>query len=388
LTARSLRHLEEVVLHSETDSLGGTKSEAEDVLLQCWCHDFKKALSKTLAELEKIGDAAVDRKDWLLADACFTPISRTLNKVNDLDEGYKCRLLEKIGRFFCSIGDYPEAVAVYNRVPPNHGTGKKLVETIEKASQGLQKVLSELNTSNPSRSNTTVHPDGGASGRVSFEAKDLLPPIHRAVRLGREAVLSMLQICKGSFGSPRESEVISEDILRTRRKYISSKDTFLRTPLLLAVILKDQEIVKAFLSASGEADAKVLVNARNLRGQTILEIAAASGDLEIVKTLIKWGAEVNPQLLVGTSSPLQAAAANGQLQVARYLLDSQAEALQQRQDDKNALQLAEENGHHDIANLLRQWTEPLIFNPFLNQNSTFGFETSFNNMEIDSNPAR
>ena len=127
----------------------------------------------------------------------------------------------------------------------------------------------------------------------------------------------------------------------------------------------------------------------------MLEIAAAGGHLGIVDRLISAGAEVNPKLSVGASSPLQAAAANGHLEVTKCLLDHHAEVSHQRHDNKNALQLAEENGYHDVANILRPPAWPLsgnashlpptmIFGPFLNQNPTFGFDSPFNTMEIDN----
>ena len=132
----------------------------------------------------------------------------------------------------------------------------------------------------------------------------------------------------------------------------------------------------------------------------MLEIAAAGGDLEIVARLIKAGAEVNPQLSVGASSPLQAAAANGHLEVTKCLLDHQANISQDRHDDKTALQLAEENGHREIVELLcpSDWhlssntstltqANLITFN-FLNQSSALGFDSPFSAMEIENNQVR
>ena len=84
-------------------------------------------------------------------------------------------------------------------------------------------------------------------------------------------------------------------------------------------------------------------NDRSTHGNTILEAAAKSGNLDIVELLVVAGAKVNPDSICRTSTPLQAAIESPESNpdVVWYLLEQGGDVEQRRQHDReNAMSLA------------------------------------------------
>lgn len=74
-----------------------------------------------------------------------------------------------------------------------------------------------------------------------------------------------------------------------------------------------------------------------------MEVAAGAGHFKVVQQLVNAGAEVNPEIICCTSSPLQAATENPKspLEVALYLIERKGNVSIPLKDGKNAMDLAE-----------------------------------------------
>ena len=87
-------------------------------------------------------------------------------------------------------------------------------------------------------------------------------------------------------------------------------------------------------------------------GETALMFAAAGGDLEMARTLIDNGAPVNARSDIGETA-LMFAARWGRADVVNMLLEEGADASLVNAYNETALLLAEENGHQDVVALLQ-----------------------------------
>ena len=91
---------------------------------------------------------------------------------------------------------------------------------------------------------------------------------------------------------------------------------------------------------------------RDDHGLTALMYAAAAGDLEMARLLLQNEAPVNAQTDVGTTA-LMFAAAFGRVEVVRLLVENGADIHIQNGHNYTALSLAEERGHQEVVDLLR-----------------------------------
>jgi ankyrin repeat protein len=94
-------------------------------------------------------------------------------------------------------------------------------------------------------------------------------------------------------------------------------------------------------------DKRALVE-RDYEGTPVLVLAVKQGNLAMVETLIRSGADAN----IAGENPLLWAARNGREDIARLLLDKGANVNQGDQAFKTPLAYAKEAGHATIANLL------------------------------------
>lgn len=121
---------------------------------------------------------------------------------------------------------------------------------------------------------------------------------------------------------------------------------FGRTLLMQAVMLDDIEAVKLFLRAGGQ------VNFSDNGGETPLIIAARDARVEMLPLLLDAGADINAQDNAGQTA-LMGAILKKDAQKVQLLLDYGADSDIRDNLDQTAFDVAIANGHHDIAEYLR-----------------------------------
>lgn len=89
----------------------------------------------------------------------------------------------------------------------------------------------------------------------------------------------------------------------------------LQPPLLLAIREKSTKVIPLLLKSP-----QLRINATNAHDETALMLAALDNQLELVKHMVKMGADVNRP----GWTPLHYAATHGHVQVIRYLLEEHA----------------------------------------------------------------
>jgi uncharacterized protein len=119
--------------------------------------------------------------------------------------------------------------------------------------------------------------------------------------------------------------------------------------MALAAAFGNEEIVR-YLHGKG---AEINAIASNGTGYTALTGAAAGNHASIVKWLAENGANVNYRYAKG-HSPLLEAAANGRLDIVKTLVAHGADLHARTDDGKNAVDFAQERGHNDVAEFLRE----------------------------------
>ena len=136
----------------------------------------------------------------------------------------------------------------------------------------------------------------------------------------------------------------------TTRAQISADEKYEEghTDLMCAALEGRTEIVKALLRKGAD------VNAKDGTGRTALMFAAINMHDETVKVLLEHGADVNARADDG-ATPLMLAASCGDPEIVQALLSRDADLKGSFvQTGKTALMLAEEHGYANIAGLLKQ----------------------------------
>ena len=125
-----------------------------------------------------------------------------------------------------------------------------------------------------------------------------------------------------------------------------SEDGF--QPLGLAAYFGRIEIVKYLLKAGAEVNSP----SRNSLGVTPLQSAVAGRHLEITSLLLEAGASPNV-CERGGYTPLHTAVMNGDMDIVRKLIFNGANVDAASEKDEKPLDMALESGHDEIANLLK-----------------------------------
>eukprot|EP00731_Ephydatia_muelleri_P035116 Em0098g2a len=100
------------------------------------------------------------------------------------------------------------------------------------------------------------------------------------------------------------------------------------------------------------------INQANNDGCSPLYVASLKGHLDVVKTLLEAGANINQANKNGWS-PLNAASDNGHLDVVKTLLEAGANINQANKDGRTSLDLAVKQGHNETIQLLKTYPNKL-----------------------------
>jgi len=120
-------------------------------------------------------------------------------------------------------------------------------------------------------------------------------------------------------------------------------------PLGLAVFFRHPETVKILLDAGADVNAQ----ARNKMKVRPIHAAAAAAQIEVTRSLIERGADVNERQEAGFT-PLHEAAGSGKIEFARLFLDHGGDVNAKTDDGKTPLTLAMEAGQEKMVKFLRE----------------------------------
>ena len=133
---------------------------------------------------------------------------------------------------------------------------------------------------------------------------------------------------------------------------INARDTLDQTPLMWAARNGHWNTAQILLEKGAQA------NAPDAQGRTPLSWAAEQGHTEVVDQLLERGAAVNTPDAQGRT-PLSWAAEQGRTRAVCELLERGADPNKEDVAMRQPLSWARDNKHHDIYELLRDWTKPL-----------------------------
>jgi uncharacterized protein len=128
---------------------------------------------------------------------------------------------------------------------------------------------------------------------------------------------------------------------------IDQRDEGGNTQLMRAALDGHTEVVKDLLRKGAN------VNAQNHEGRTALMFAVINLRTDSVKALLKFGADVNVQANC-CCTPLMLAACSGDIEITEALLNRGADARKICGPGKTALVVAMEHGYNAIAQLLKR----------------------------------
>ena len=226
---------------------------------------------------------------------------------------------------------------------------RRLARSLPRTSEALSRVVQDLDI-DPIPSNLTTPFPPLQRMMESKYARDVMGNVFQTGRL--TDVEGLVPPITGGIDAIREvlREVSHVDL--------QTPDIQGRSPLFMAADLQKEHFGLALMLHVAELPniSRIrFTNARDIYGQTILGIAVWRGcSLEFIETLIDHGAEVDPEtLLESVWTPLQAAAWLGNSEVVDLLLRHSAQPGRVWRGTKTAEALAQQAGHHELAQLLQ-----------------------------------
>lgn len=181
---------------------------------------------------------------------------------------------------------------------------------------------------------------------VSTEDGSGLTPLHAAASGGQKKVAEYLI----SEGASVNAGIIKEDL--------DSFYSVLGAPLHYAIGGNSKDVADLLIRQRS-----ILIDAKNLYGQTPLHIAAIVGNIDLAKQLLERNADVNMRSDNNGNSPLHYAAQNGHNDLARLLINSGADLKLENRRGWTPFHNAVAWGHKDLAEFLFEKENDIIIAP-------------------------
>ena len=173
---------------------------------------------------------------------------------------------------------------------------------------------------------------------VKSWSEKLKPSVYEAARDGEISALC---------GLLRKLEITQRSAMLEAK---TNEGEQLTTPLIIAARNGNLEAVRVLLkySANIEARGTVKIDDQIIEDASPLWAASAKGHLDVVKLLVEWGAEVDGRTKT-SSTPLRATAYDGRLDIVSYLVEHGADVNARNNFRNTPLMVACYNGHKDVV---------------------------------------
>ncbi|KAG8039160.1 hypothetical protein G9C98_003467 [Cotesia typhae] len=178
------------------------------------------------------------------------------------------------------------------------------------------------------------------------ETDDVMPLINRIYYMAREGMSMALYAFLSDLGKQLVDSIINQKVL--------DEDGQKSTPLIIAARYGHNRVVKMFIEKFKmdiEEEGTVKFDGYVIEGASALWCAAGAGHLNIVKLLVKAGADVNHPTHTN-STPLRAACFDGRLDIVNYLIDHNADIHIANKYNNTCLMIAAHKGHLDVVTFL------------------------------------
>jgi hypothetical protein len=249
--------------------------------------------------------------------------------------------------FTQQLAALPWEMKLNNSEPTN-----RLAKSLTRTSRRMRDVLKSLVV--PAKYSSSLH----------FTDADPFPPLHRAMLDRNERVIRSL--CENTEFILEQEDILKRGVLHLAAEtsnmeilgrftsqtqgLMKNQDLCLTTPLRLAAYYGDYEFFAKMVELCDPVDLKV----KDGESQSVMSIACTAGHTRIVEFLLANNISPNDSPLTHCS-PLHAAASAGHSDICRSLLDHGAWVDWVNFHNKTAAQSADQNGHHQIAFMIREY---------------------------------
>ncbi|MCW7468179.1 ankyrin repeat domain-containing protein [Leptospira kanakyensis] len=186
------------------------------------------------------------------------------------------------------------------------------------------------------------HPDSKSAAKKAFTAFLLLFVLISLFFLDYSRRKKLLWIY-----SARENHIFLFQTLQLFGVGVNEMDEHKYTPLFWAIQGGSLPFVQSILKEGAD------VEAINEFGQTPLILAVLLKNEGIVKELVSFGCDTNRADSIEGQTPLILAARDGSPEIVEYLLEKKANPLLKNKKEQTALDLAIANGHQNIVKMLK-----------------------------------
>ena len=312
-------------------------------------HDLsiEEKLHELFLSIYEIAVGANELDEPHLARWVLFALVSALDQYPKLVDSRKRHKLLKVAHMFQQLGHQASSEHVLLKIagmyrvselPSPEGPFRLLATSFSNSSMSVRRVLED-------RWNESV-------GGNYIDANLNVSPLHIAVQHRQPSIIVALLANPNDWDAsqPAPSLTLSSDVAEMRLN-IEERDLNGRSALFAAVANGDESCCLALLIHEAAA------NTRDDYGHTALEVAVRGGNLNIVRNLIHFKADVNPDITVCSSLPLHAAIESGNVQfdIIDHLLNAGAKVdLRRYADDKHAIDLAVDRGLNDLAEHMRR----------------------------------
>lgn len=337
---------------------------ALDFIENCIRYRYRTEIKDMLALIEGLESShaepalrrALDAIDYFLT-LIETPVPLKAAECDSILES-KVTVLHKLVSIYNERGDFPEAerllielskVLGKLKVPDGPEIASRLAESHTKTSKRMHDVLVSLGI--PQKYTNSLHLVGNAP----------FPAIHRALLAGNESVAQHLWEStpmphkEVDILGRRPVHVVAETsnfgllelVHFKEHNVLQASDIGRRAPLGIAAYIGDLTFFEKLFHAGADLEN------RDEEGRSIMCVACGAGHYSIVRFLLDKKVSPNDTGFTDYCFPLYAAASAGHLEVCRILLE--AGAWTDFCNHKSPTQVAMENNHCDVANLIEEF---------------------------------